>query len=309
MAVFRHRPQDAPPSTSQTASQTARPTAPHPASPPRNAAQARSRLLLRQVLRFVAAHGPVEALRLAVGRLTSSIAGSAPLLDPYPTDAPVAIHPFDVVHGVNTSGLHRAEDLAANRAGDTFGPALWNTAFYAISPSIFERVVYPLSLDWPSFTFVDLGCGKGRALLLASLLPFRHILGVELDPGLAELARRNLQTFCPPTRLCHSVEVVETDAATVSIPETPLVVFLYNPFLAPTLRRVLRSLERSLHRHPRELWLIYINPEAIRVLKHFPFLRQHAHTTLVVAPEDALADRFGTTEEEVSIYHAHPRDL
>jgi hypothetical protein len=29
-------------------------------------------------------------------------------------------------------------------------------------------------------TFLDLGCGKGRALLVASELPFRDIMGVEL---------------------------------------------------------------------------------------------------------------------------------
>ena len=280
-----------------------------PPSPPQrpSATPLKTYPLHRRLLRFIAAHGPAEALRLAVRRLGAHRAAQPPLLDPYPTSVPTAIHPFDLAHNVETSGLHRSEDLASTRTGPAFGPALWNTAFYAISPSIFERVLAPLALDWSRFTFVDLGCGKGRALLLASLLPFRHILGVELDPGLAATARRNLAAFHPSTQLCRSLEVLEADAATAPLPATPLVIFLYNPFLAPTLRRVLHAIERSLREHPRDLWLIYINPEAARVLKHFPFLREHSHATLSIAPEDTLADRFGTTEEEVAIYRTLPQ--
>src|SRR5947208_15284999 len=38
------------------------------------------------------------------------------------------------------------------------------------------------------FTFIDLGSGKGRTLLMASDYPFRRILGVELLAGLDQLA-------------------------------------------------------------------------------------------------------------------------
>ena len=39
-------------------------------------------------------------------------------------------------------------------------------------------------LDPSQLTFLDLGCGKGRAVLMASELPFREVLGVDLSPEL-----------------------------------------------------------------------------------------------------------------------------
>lgn len=231
-------------------------------------------------------------------------------LDPYPKQAPPAIHPFDLSYDVDTSGFHRGEDLSSTPSEKPFGSALWNTAYYGIAPSIFDRALAllapPAGPAWSRFTFIDLGCGKGRALLLASRYPFQHILGVELDPTLAAVADANLRTFQAPWQQSHSLEARHADATTVLYPPTPIVLYLYHPFLAPVLKQVLRHLERSLQQHPRELWLVYINPEAARVLRRFPFLREVTRTTLTLQPEDALADRFGSSTEEVAIFHFLP---
>lgn len=284
------------------------------------------RPLLRQTLQFLTSHGLPGALRVVGRRLLGHDppAGRSSRLDPYPRYAPPAIHPFDQTYGVETSGFHRGEDLHTVPAATHFGAALWNTAYYGIAPSIFNRalalidpstnpdapsatpVAPPKGPDWTRFTFIDLGCGKGRALLLASRFLFRGILGVELDPTLAATAQANLRTFAAPWRTAAPLEARHADAATVDYPLTPIVLYLYHPFLAPVLRRVLRHLERSLRRHPRELWLIYINPEADRVLRSFPFLVERARTTLTLEPEDALADRFGSSTEEVAIFHFTP---
>ena len=67
------------------------------------------------------------------------------------------------------------------------------------------------------------------------------------------------------------ITVINEDAAKVTYPETPLVVFLFSPFFAPVLRRVLANLERQLRRAPRETYLLYANnPRFTKVLKRFP---------------------------------------
>ncbi len=207
---------------------------------------------------------------------------------------------------------------------------LWNTAYYGIAPSLFDRALAlippaspcesspptlpegspaiipegpPAIPDWRPFTFVDLGCGKGRALLLASRYAFQQILGVELDATLAATAQANLLTFNAPWQQCHALAALHADATTIDLPLTPLLLYLYHPFLAPALKQVLRRLERSLRQHPRELWLVYINPEAAHVLRAFPFLRYVTHTILTLDPEDAIPDRLGSFQEEVAIYH------
>ncbi len=266
----------------------------------------------------------------ALARLGLRVA--SPPLDPYPAAVPAVAHPFDCAHGVDTSGYLRGDQLhiaPGRREGPLHGSAVWSTAYYAVAPSIFNRALAFAedaissreasahaslrSLDAPSpfarFSFVDLGCGKGRALLLAARHPFREILGVELDPVLARIATTNVHTFAAPWQLCHHLRVVHDDASKADLPLTPTVLFLYHPFLAPVLRRVLRRLERSLRQHPRELWIVYINPEADYVLRAMPCFQEHSRTLLHVTPEDALPDRLGIHTEEVAIFCYTPLSL
>ena len=283
---------------------------------------------LRRLLQFFVSHGPLHAFQVLTTRfrrrhtphLTSP-------LDLFPRQIPSSIHPFDLEYTVDTSGFHHGEDLGRHphsataaipgtRSPSPLLPStLWNTAYYGIAPSLFEHALalipsappgMPPSPDWRPFTFVDLGCGKGRALLLASRYPFQGILGVELDATLAAIAQANLRTFRAPWQQCHTLAALHADATAVDLPPTPLVLYLYHPFLAPALKQVLRRLERSLRQHPRELWLVYINPEAAHVLRAFPFLRYVTHTILTLDPEDAIPDRLGSSQEEVAIYHVPP---
>src|ERR1700754_2580229 len=99
-------------------------------------------------------------------------------------------NPFDVKYGTDTGGLISGEDLSSGRWND-----LWNTAYYGISASGFDPIFEALNLDWQRFTFVDLGSGKGRALLLASRFPFRRIVGVEIAPELSRVAAANIERF------------------------------------------------------------------------------------------------------------------
>ncbi len=272
--------------------------------------------LLRPTLQSLSSRGLAPTLRSLLHRLGLPLA-AAPL-DPYPAQAPPSIHPFDLAHAVDTSGYLRADHLhtPANTPTPLHGSALWSTAYYAIAPSLFDQslrlltqALTPTSLH--NFTFLDLGCGKGRALLLASLHPFHQILGVELDPALAATAHRNLQTFHHPAQLCRDLRVLHADATDPTLfdrlaPSAPTVLFLYHPFLAPVLRRVLHNLTRSLARHPRDLWLLYLNPEPLATLRHFPALHLHTRTLLHITPEDDLPDRFGFRSEELAIFHHHP---
>jgi tRNA1(Val) A37 N6-methylase TrmN6 len=81
-----------------------------------------------------------------------------------------------------------------------------------------------------AYSFVDVGAGKGRALLLAAGLPFRKIVGVELSEELARIAQRNIARWNRAARPKARIHVVQQDAAKFRWPRTPLLVYLYNPF-------------------------------------------------------------------------------
>jgi hypothetical protein len=110
------------------------------------------------------------------------------------------------------------------------------------------------------FTFVDLGSGKGRTLLMASDYPFRRIVGVELIPALHEIAHENVRLYKSESQKCFALETICADATTFCFPEEPLVVFLFNPFGESGMRQVVANLEQSLSAHPRPVYVLYHNP-------------------------------------------------
>jgi SAM-dependent methyltransferase len=214
----------------------------------------------------------------------------------------LAIHPFDIAHNTDTSGLIQGADLPTGHRN-----SLWSTAYYGISPALLLHLINTLNIDHQRFTFLDLGSGKGRALLLASRFPFRRILGVELSPQLNAIAEANIASFSAPWQWCRNIEVHTGDATAIDYPAGPLVLYLYNPFLAPVLKRCLRNLARSLASEPREIHLIYINPAPERLIKrHAPALRKQWEQTFAMNEEDILADRINSTQEHVTLYRYLP---
>lgn len=212
------------------------------------------------------------------------------------------IHPFDMAHGTDTSGLIRGEDLPTGHPS-----GLWSTAYYGISPTLLLHLLNTLDIEHQRFTFLDLGSGKGRALLLASRFPFRRILGIELSPQLSTIAAANIANFSAPWQQCRNIEAHTGDATTIDYPGGPIVLYLYNPFLVPVLKRCLRNLVRTLANEPREIHLIYINPVPERLIKrHAPALQKQWEQTFTMNEEDILADRVNSTQEHVAIYRFLP---
>jgi len=117
------------------------------------------------------------------------------------------------------------------------------------------------NLDFGEFTFVDLGSGKGRALLMASDYPFRQIIGVELLPALHQIALQNVAQYRSDSQKCFLLASVCADATTFPFPEDPIVVYLFNPFPESGLRRAIANLEQNLRRKPRPAYVLYHNPQ------------------------------------------------
>ncbi len=207
------------------------------------------------------------------------------------------VHPFDAQYGVETGGLVYGEELDTRRP-----EAYWATAYYGIAPSVFTAAMDRLALDWPRFTYVDVGCGKGRALMLATRYPFHTAVGVELSPELARVATENLQRFRAEWQQPMPVEVVCGDATELALPHGPLVMTLYHPFAAPVMRRFLARVEQALRAESREIWLLYANPELDPMVSGTPWLKREWEECFGMSEADRAADRFGSTWEKIVAY-------
>jgi SAM-dependent methyltransferase len=145
---------------------------------------------------------------------------------------------FDAQHGVTTEALVFLGSLDP----EAMGPSLSEATHYEATPvadlaTLLRAVPFPLERA----TFVDLGSGMGRAVLLAAQQPFRQVVGVELSPALHEIARENLERFSGTLR-CRDVRLVRADARDYRLPPGDLVAYLYNPFGGSVLAAVAERL-------------------------------------------------------------------
>lgn len=159
----------------------------------------------------------------------------------------------------------------------------FHSAYQPTEPAAFHEMLNMLqqspdpqqrALHFRDFTFIDLGSGKGRTLLMASDYPFRRIVGVELLQSLHEIAEQNLRQYKSESQQCFTVESICNDATAFRFPDESMVLFLFNPFPESGMRKVFANLELSLRAHPRPVYVLYHNPLLEHVLSESGFLRK-----------------------------------
>lgn len=159
---------------------------------------------------------------------------------------------YDWEHRVNTtSGTvgWRARLLGA-----------FHSPYQPTEPALFHEMMSSLPIAFDQFTFVDIGSGKGRTLLMASEYPFRKIVGVELIDELHRAAEENIRAYKSATQRCAQIEALCADACEFAFPAEPLVLYLFNPLPAAGLRRLIANLGKSLAANPRTVYVLYHNP-------------------------------------------------
>jgi SAM-dependent methyltransferase len=161
---------------------------------------------------------------------------------------------FDAAHQVTTEALIFLGELDP----ENVGPGIEFATHYEATPVADAQCLLDASpLEPEQSSFVDLGSGMGRVLLLASQRPFRQIVGVEISPALHEIARENWSRFPRAGVRCRDVRFVRADAASFTFPPGDLVVYLYNPFRSEVLEPVLDALAAE---PDREIILLYHTP-------------------------------------------------
>jgi SAM-dependent methyltransferase len=144
--------------------------------------------------------------------------------------------------------------------------------------TLFHEMLDGLKIDFREFTFIDLGSGKGRTLLMASDYPFRRIIGVELFPALHAIAESNISSYKNDSQLCFDLKAVCADARDFEFPATPTLLYLFNPLPAAGLISVLENLKQSLEKSPRTVYILYHNPEHEYLLAKSTFLQKSVGT-------------------------------
>lgn len=177
---------------------------------------------------------------------------------------------FDIVHNVDTTAVG-TEKLRGKPGNYSYDLTAWN-----VLPKIMRNAMLPAN----SVIFIDVGCGKGKILLSAMRFPFLKIVGIEFSLSLCEVARTNLRKSRFISRRCMNAEVICMDAAVYRLPPGPLILFFYNPFSFPVMKRVLENAVESYRASPRPIFMIFHGASSmIAAIENF--LRGNGHATVL----------------------------
>jgi SAM-dependent methyltransferase len=178
---------------------------------------------------------------------------------------------FDREHNVETAGLIELDELGFDSPVKKLG-----TRYGGITPWRLKDLLDQIPEDFSTYTFIDIGSGKGAALFHAAEYPFRRIIGVEFSPELHEVALRNIKSFRSKTRKCMQIEAVCGDGGAYELPEGPLILFYNSPFDVPVWERAAKQIENMKPGNGRS-YLIYSNwgwlPNAAAFVDQLSFLK------------------------------------
>ncbi len=153
--------------------------------------------------------------------------------------------------GIRTFGMKRP------RFYGTLTPEESGGHLYQPSSSVlFKKAMEALPFRPDGKLFLDVGSGKGRAMILAAEEGFAEVVGIEYAAELIDQAHVNIEKVrgkFPETVF----RMVEGNAIEFGLPEGTDVAYLFNPFDAETLNRwiatILPQVRKPLH-------IVYMHP-------------------------------------------------
>lgn len=104
-------------------------------------------------------------------------------------------------------------------------------------------------------SFLDYGCGMGRAIIVGATYPFRRVIGVEIVPELAKTAQENIRRTHRKLR-CRDIAIATADVASYDVPEDVTLIHFFNSCRGRTLARMIEQIERSYAKRPRQLTVL-----------------------------------------------------
>jgi SAM-dependent methyltransferase len=213
-------------------------------------------------------------------------------------------HPIDKVYGIETSQkVFRAFLTTGRKEVDQA-----NNGYAGSQPSIIRRaleVLPPLGAD---AAFIDLGCGKGRALAVATEFPFGSIVGIELSPPLSRTAARNARRVAARYPGRTPIQVICGDATRPDLPAAgDVVLFLYNSFQKPLVAILVDYLEKAAPGRQGRMFVVYYNPTNAELFDASGGFARYFAERRVFAPDEPM--NFSNDFDSVVIWQGRAADM
>lgn len=156
-------------------------------------------------------------------------------------------------YGIHTTGANELHSLE-KKGIDISHATIYMPASYDMLETVFSEIK---KLN-PKH-FLDIGCGKGRAMCVAAHYNFEKLTGIDFSKELCEQAKVNLDNT-KKNFPSLSYNVINNDAFYYQVPDDVDCIFLFNPFDEMIMSGVIENIDMSLERSPRNIHIIYLNP-------------------------------------------------
>lgn len=117
-----------------------------------------------------------------------------------------------------------------------------------------KRMLSAVPVDVSQAAFLDVGCGKGMCIECAAETGYKKIAGLDLDPHLLDIARKNMQKLKMDVSCIYANAVEFPDYSEYDI------FYFYNPFGRKIFRQVIQKIKDSQQQRDREIWVLYYHP-------------------------------------------------
>lgn len=172
---------------------------------------------------------------------------------------------FDLTRGTGTATWVELDQLDFQSPNKSIG-----SPYVPCKSGPLRQLLKGLPVD-SKRSFVDFGCGKGKALIIAAELGFEKLVGVEFSDQLCKCAGHNIDKLNPQLR--SRIEILNIDASTFKFQGDEQILFFYDPFGPDVIKPILNNLKNSLILNPRSVWIVYYAPEHRSVFDDQEFLK------------------------------------
>lgn len=205
-------------------------------------------------------------------------------------------HPIDRKLGTDTGGIYPPESLSGTGVG------AGNLPYMGSQPSIVRRALEQVG-DVRGRTFIDIGCGKGRPMIVATEFPFEAVLGYDLAAPLVEIANSNAAIVARRFPQRTPMRAFVENALELKFSKGRLVIFLFNPFGAALMTTLLHNLEKGLADGTiEEMTVVYIYPVCAHVFDQSKMLTRQFAVSMPYASDEI---GYGTeAQQDVIIWNS-----
>ena len=116
------------------------------------------------------------------------------------------------------------------------------------------KKVIRLNREVIKYNLIDIGCGKGKILLIAHRLGFKKAVGFEINKSLSRIALDNLKIM----KLNKNFKIINANAVNESILPDFSLCYFYNPFDKNMSKKIFKLFEKKKTKNQK--YLIYVNP-------------------------------------------------